>query len=85
MSPTELEDIIRRMPGVIDVAVVGVPDELAGEIPRAFVVCEKGEHEVTEDSVKKFVHHQVKSFSNFDSWFHDFVSNSVILFFCLSR
>lgn len=31
MAPTELEDLIRRHPGVNDVAVVGVPDERAGE------------------------------------------------------
>ncbi len=27
MAPSELEDLIRRHPGVLDVAVVGVPDE----------------------------------------------------------
>ena len=38
MAPSELEDLIRRHPGVNDVAVVGVPDERAGELPRAYVV-----------------------------------------------
>jgi hypothetical protein len=32
VAPTELEDLIRRHPGVNDVAVVGVPDERAGEL-----------------------------------------------------
>ncbi|XP_063226320.1 uncharacterized protein LOC134533057 [Bacillus rossius redtenbacheri] len=41
VSPTELENIIIELPGVTDVAVVGVPDERAGEIPRAFVVLGK--------------------------------------------
>jgi acyl-CoA synthetase (AMP-forming)/AMP-acid ligase II len=27
VAPSELEDLIRRHPGVLDVAVVGVPDE----------------------------------------------------------
>lgn len=38
VAPSELEDIIRRFDGVDDVAVVGIPDERAGELPRAYVV-----------------------------------------------
>ena len=38
VSPSELEDLIRRHPGVLDVAVVGVPDERLGESPRAYVI-----------------------------------------------
>ena len=34
VAPSELEDLIRRHEGVNDVAVVGVPDERAGELPR---------------------------------------------------
>jgi len=36
--PTEVEDVIARAPGVLHVAVVGVPDERRGEAVRAFVV-----------------------------------------------
>ena len=33
MAPSELEDLIRRHSGVLDVAVVGVPDErVSGQI-----------------------------------------------------
>ena len=38
VAPSELEDLIRRHNGVNDVAVVGVPDDRAGELPRAYVV-----------------------------------------------
>jgi len=38
VAPSELEDLIRRHKGVNDVAVVGVPDDRAGELPRAYVV-----------------------------------------------
>jgi 4-coumarate--CoA ligase len=34
VAPSELEDLIRRHPGVNDVAVVGVPDDRAGELPN---------------------------------------------------
>jgi acyl-CoA synthetase (AMP-forming)/AMP-acid ligase II len=38
VAPAELEDIIQSHPDVLDAAVVGAPDETAGEIPMAFVV-----------------------------------------------
>ncbi|XP_042889302.1 4-coumarate--CoA ligase-like 9 [Penaeus japonicus] len=38
VSPTELEDELRGHPSVADVGVVGVADERAGEVPRAYVV-----------------------------------------------
>lgn len=42
MSPSELEDMLRRHPDVLEVAVIGIPDEQAGELPRAYVVKKKG-------------------------------------------
>ncbi len=40
--PAELEAVISRHAGVADVAVVGVPDDKWGEIPRAYVVKKEG-------------------------------------------
>jgi long-chain acyl-CoA synthetase len=36
--PAELEDVLREHPEVADIAVVGVPDDRMGEIPKVFVV-----------------------------------------------
>lgn len=36
--PSEIEHVLRRFDGVVDVAVVGVPDEKWGEVPKAFIV-----------------------------------------------
>ncbi len=36
--PNEIEDVIAKMPEVKEVAVVGVPDENSGEVPKAFIV-----------------------------------------------
>jgi acyl-CoA synthetase (AMP-forming)/AMP-acid ligase II len=36
--PAEVEQVLMRMDGVADVAVVGVPDERMGEVGKAFVV-----------------------------------------------
>ena len=38
VAPAELENTIRGIPGVMDVAVIGVPNERTGEVPRAYVV-----------------------------------------------
>ena len=38
--PKEIEDVIQRVPGVREVAVVGVPDERFGEAPVAVIVAD---------------------------------------------
>ncbi|WP_026678937.1 class I adenylate-forming enzyme family protein [Fictibacillus gelatini] len=38
----EVEKVIHEISGVLEVAVVGIPDEFWGEIPRAYIVKEKG-------------------------------------------
>jgi len=42
VAPAELEDILQSHPAVQDAAVIGAPDEAAGEIPMAFVVLRPG-------------------------------------------
>ncbi|PXY20819.1 FadD3 family acyl-CoA ligase [Prauserella muralis] len=46
--PAEVEQVLARLDGVRDVAVVGVPDERLGEVGKAFVVADG---ELTEDAV----------------------------------
>ena len=38
VAPSELEGYLLGHPDVADAAVIGVPDEYAGELPRAYVV-----------------------------------------------
>jgi malonyl-CoA/methylmalonyl-CoA synthetase len=38
--PREIEELLLEQPGVAEAAVVGVPDELRGEVPVAFIVSE---------------------------------------------
>ncbi|MFT3965521.1 MAG: AMP-binding protein [Sphingobium sp.] len=37
--PAEIEEVLYRIPGVAEAAVVGMPDALLGEVPVAFVAC----------------------------------------------
>ena len=55
MAPAELEALLLTCPTVGDVAVVGVPDEEAGELPKAFVVPKAGV-DFSEKDVIEFLH-----------------------------
>ncbi|WP_033007478.1 AMP-binding enzyme, partial [Xanthomonas oryzae] len=48
--PNEIEDVIATMPGVLEVAAVGMPDEKSGEIVKAVIV--KKDPALTADDVK---------------------------------
>ncbi len=50
--PNELEEVLAKMPGVLEVAVIGVPDEHSGEVPKLFVV--RKDPELSEDAVRDF-------------------------------
>ena len=54
VAPAELESLLLTHPNVNDAAVVGVPDETAGEVPKAFVVPKPGTNP-TENDVKTFI------------------------------
>jgi long-chain acyl-CoA synthetase len=51
--PNEVEDVIAMHPGVLECAVIGVPDTASGEAVKAFVV--RRDPALTEDELKKFV------------------------------
>lgn len=52
--PSEVEDIIERHPAIAEAAVLGLPDQIKGTKPYAFVVKVAGAT-VTEQDVKTFV------------------------------
>jgi long-chain acyl-CoA synthetase len=51
--PNEVEDVVAMCPGVLECAVIGVPDKDAGEAVKLFVV--KRDPNLTEQDIRKFV------------------------------
>jgi len=56
--PREVEDVLYEHPAVKLCAVIGKPDPVAGEIPKAFVVLKDGTT-ATEGEIKEFVNEKV--------------------------
>lgn len=61
VPPAELEALLITHPAVTDVAVIGVPDEEAGELPKAFVVRAPGA-DVTAEALMAFVAEHVSTY-----------------------
>jgi len=61
VPPAELEALLIAHPDIADVAVIGVGDEEAGELPKAFVVRTPGS-DLTENDVKAYVAEHVASY-----------------------
>lgn len=49
VSPNEIEDAISYIPGVVQVGVIGIPDDKTGEAPAAFVV--RNDDSLTDDAI----------------------------------
>ncbi|PQK17957.1 hypothetical protein BB8028_0009g01550 [Beauveria bassiana] len=70
VAPAELEDLLLGHPCVADAAVVGVPDDYAGERPFAFVVLRPGGGRgvsAEEEAMERLVQH-VKDARARDKW-----------------
>ncbi len=63
VAPAELEALVITHPAVADVAVVGIPDEEAGELPKAFVVLKPGE-DVSAEDLMAFVAEHVATYKH---------------------
>ncbi|RZC42636.1 AMP-binding domain containing protein, partial [Asbolus verrucosus] len=58
VSPVELENILMQHPAVKEAAVIGIPDERAGEVPLAFIV-KHPEKNVTEDKLVRYLNERI--------------------------
>jgi len=61
VAPAELEALLITHPKIADVAVIGVPDDEAGEIPKAFVTTPPGET-ITLEEIQALVSEHLVSY-----------------------
>ncbi|HCJ28222.1 MAG TPA: long-chain fatty acid--CoA ligase [Pseudomonas sp.] len=59
--PNELEDVLATLPGVLQCAAIGVPDEKSGETIKLFVVVKPGES-LTKEQVMQHMHDNVTGY-----------------------
>jgi 4-coumarate--CoA ligase len=61
VAPAELEELILTNDSVSDVAVIGIPDEESGELPRAYVVLKPSAdtNEITEQYMQDWVKERI--------------------------
>ena len=58
--PNEIEDVIARLHGVKEVAVIGIPDEGSGEVVKAFIV--KDDANLTVSDVLRYCHKNLTNY-----------------------
>ncbi|MFC1972621.1 long-chain-fatty-acid--CoA ligase [Chloroflexota bacterium] len=61
--PVEVEEVIYQYPGVLEAAVIGVPDEKLGEAVKAVVVIRQGE-EATENDILDFCRQRLPDYAS---------------------
>jgi len=68
LSTGEMEEVISKHPDIAECAVIGVNDELKGEIPMGFLVLKDGierDHRGVIEGVVKLVRHQIGAVASF--------------------
>jgi 4-coumarate--CoA ligase len=61
VAPAELEALLLTHPAIADAAVIGVPDDEAGERPRAFIVLKPGQ-DASADEITAFTAEHVATY-----------------------
>ncbi len=61
MFEPEVEAALLKHPDIAEASVIGMPDELRGEVPRAFVVLKEGKS-LTEEDLRYFCRQHLAHF-----------------------
>ena len=76
MAPSELEDLLMTHTSVADAGVVGVPNDYAGELPRAYVVLRPGASTTPEELINYVAGEQRPAAHANIFWPHSLMVNS---------
>ncbi|GAI77193.1 unnamed protein product [marine sediment metagenome] len=59
--PREVEEVLFKHPAIIVAAVIPIPDEYFGEVPKAFIVAKEG-YDLTAKEVQDFCNEQLSRY-----------------------
>lgn len=59
--PVEVEEVLYEIPAILEAAVVGIPHQVYGEVPKAYVVCKEGQS-LTKDDVISYCKTKLASY-----------------------
>ena len=59
--PIEIEEVLYQLPEILEAAVVGMPHEVYGEVPKAFVVLKEGKA-LTEADILNYMKTQLAKY-----------------------
>lgn len=59
--PIEVEEVLYQLPEILEAAVVGLPHEVYGEVPKAFVVLKEGKS-LIEDTILAYCRKQLAKY-----------------------
>ncbi|MDB4933327.1 MAG: hypothetical protein JWP87_299, partial [Labilithrix sp.] len=61
VAPKEIESVLYAIPGVEEAAVIGVPDEVLGQVAKAYIVFAEGA-QIGEKELRQFCQERLESF-----------------------
>lgn len=64
VNPSEIEELIMSIDGVVQVAVIGIPDPEFQHLAKAVVVKKKGFESLTEQAITNFVAGRLPSYKH---------------------
>ena len=76
--PRTIEEVLYQHPSVLEAAVIGIPHELRGQVPKAFIVTKEG-HLLTEREVRGYLKDRLSAYAHPHAYeFRDALPKSMI-------